>query len=450
MAVTFGKDGTIYCNTVRYNYKQARNLAADNNGAQSSGIWGTENAVSTGSYPGYKCSQSFGFSVSGSTQIYQTCPTPIAGHKYYGGFMYKTASSGSFSSSAEFSLYLNGTASGQLLFVNLAGITTNGNWVKRSGIGSLSSVSSGTWKIRIGATNTKQMFFACKVIVVDLTDTFGAGNEPTKEWCDNNIREWEVYTNYGTLSPGISNSNYTSAWTFSGSGSVSRYGYHSLNSSYEPREYMYGIQGNTGGVEQTLTNAGHELNTSKMHYAYVEQLRPYNYANESGHSGESFEFFYPVAPPQVGGVLAVNNTEFNGGGGMAEWKRASAYNSRTQWSNGVKYEFRVDFNNEAHNSVAWFTALSFLWANSVLEQYNAYNGTSIAIGGINKEWCDRWVDARSSPIIHIKNHKNTTIKFNTSYDIVCNDIEIRPELNKVIYDTTGTIKCKKLDKAQEY
>jgi hypothetical protein len=69
---------------------------------------------------------------------------------------------------------------------------------------------------------------------------------------------------------------------------------------------------------------------------------------------------------------------------------------------------------------------------------------------INKEWCDRWIDGRSSPIIHIKDHNNTSIKFNTDYDIVCNDIEIRPELNSITFDETGTIKCKRLVRVQTY
>ena len=33
MAVKFGKDGTVYCDTIRYNYKQVRNLVADGTGA---------------------------------------------------------------------------------------------------------------------------------------------------------------------------------------------------------------------------------------------------------------------------------------------------------------------------------------------------------------------------------------------------------------------------------
>ena len=56
----------------------------------------------------------------------------------------------------------------------------------------------------------------------------------------------------------------------------------------------------------------------------------------------------------------------------------------------------------------------------------------------------------SLSFIHIKNHLNKTIKFNTDYDIVCNDIEIRPEQNKIYFKPDGTIVCKNLIKTQEY
>ena len=41
MAIKFGTDGTIYCNTVRYNYKQARNMIADGCYGNTSGtqVW---------------------------------------------------------------------------------------------------------------------------------------------------------------------------------------------------------------------------------------------------------------------------------------------------------------------------------------------------------------------------------------------------------------------------
>lgn len=411
MAIKFGKDGTIYCNTVRYNYKQVRNLIADGCSAQNSGAWSLSEVYQM-SPPdeGYKTNESFMFRPGVTSMMQQSMPTPIAGHKYYGGLMFKTYPGYTLTSvDNRFEWYCADSADGTMVFANKI-VTTNGNWVKLSSIQSLSSVRSGSWIIRNFFVNSSIESYCTKMMIIDLTAAFGAGNEPTKEWCDNNIREWETYTNFGTLSPAITTSSYSSAWTFGGAGSVTRYNYLSLNSTYEPREYMYVMVGSTSDGEQTLTNSGHALNTSKTHYAYVEQLRPFNYANESGHENEGFDFYYPVAEPRLGRVGAVDNIHFSSGN-MNEWKRASAYGLRTQWSNGTTYPFRIDFNNKKHSSVSWFTALSFLWVDSVLAKYNAYNGTSVPIGNINKEWCDRWIDARSSPIIHIKDHKNQQIKF---------------------------------------
>ena len=97
------------------------------------------------------------------------------------------------------------------------------------------------------------------------------------------------------------------------------------------------------------------------------------------------------------------------------------------------------------------TAINLIRVRDNVEQYNIYNGTNITINDVNKEWCDRWIDGRSSPIIHIKDPNNTKIKFNENYDIICNDIEIRPELKEVKFDLdTGTIYCSKLVKIQNY
>lgn len=409
MAIKFGKDGTIYCNTVRYNYKQARNLIADGCGAQSSGVWTLTNMSHSSLYAGYKTNESFIFQTKTTSMMEQPMPTPIAGHKYYGGLMFKSVAGQTLTTGDDrFEWYCADSSDGTMVFANKT-VTTNGNWIKLSSVKSLSSVRSGSWRIRNFFVQATAQAYCTKMIIIDLTEAFGAGNEPTKEWCDNNIREWETYTNFGTMSPNITKSNYTTAWTFGGAGSVTRYNYLALNSTYEPREYMYSMLGSTSDYEQTLTNAGYELNTSKTHYAYIEQLRPYNYANESGHDDESFDFYYPVAEPGMGHIRAVDNIYFSAGK-MNEWKRTSAYNVRPYWSNGTKYPFRIDFNNMRHNSVSWWTALSFLWADSVLAKYNSYNGTSVPIGDINKEWCDRWVDARSSPIIHVKDHKNQQIK----------------------------------------
>ena len=152
----------------------------------------------------------------------------------------------------------------------------------------------------------------------------------------------------------------------------------------------------------------------------------------------------------MGHIPLVDETTFNGGGGMRYWKRVSAFATRTSFANG-SYVSRFDFNNNKQTNVQRLTAFNIMNVVLSVNQYNTSNDTSITINDVNKEWCDRWIDGRSSPIIHIKDPANTSIKFNTSYDIICNDIEIRPELNKIVFDgVTRTIKCKKLVRTQAY
>lgn len=92
MSITFGHDGTLYCNTVKYNWKQARNLIADGCYANISGVFSLMGSASTANGQGYKTYRSFYFPAK-SSQIEQNLPTPIANHKYYGACRWKTAGS---------------------------------------------------------------------------------------------------------------------------------------------------------------------------------------------------------------------------------------------------------------------------------------------------------------------------------------------------------------------
>lgn len=285
------------------------------------------------------------------------------------------------------------------------------------------------------------------MIIIDLTDTFGAGNEPSKEWCDNNIREWEVYVNYGNVSKNLSTSNYKTKYVSQDLSYRHDYNYLSLDEPYYPREYMIHIYTNDGSPEGFLISA--DALTLNNTYTYYFQVETFHYYDTF-----SYDCYFPISEPNLGNVRSVLGQYFNGGGGMYQWKRTSMYGNRTTFSNG-SYQLRFDLNNPVENGKyvkqqTRITAIQLVTVHSQINQYNAYNNTNISINDVNKEWCDRWVDGRSSPIIHIKDHLNNTIKFNTDYDIVCNDIEIRPELSKIIMDNTGTIKCKKLVRVQAY
>ena len=437
MAIKFGTDGTIYCNTVRYNYKQARNMIADGCYGNISGtqVWAN---VATFTFPaGYKSSRCF--TVENTNTTTQKLPALYSGHKYYFSCRYRTSANSTIS----IVLRNNGSdISNSNLFVG----ASVSSFILSSRIISMPiNVSKDIGDVCIWNGNTSDSIYVSRFILIDLTDTFGSGNEPSKEWCDNNIREQETLCNFGSVSNNVTYSNIATRYAVSNLGK-SDYNYLQLDSNWEPRDYMYYLQGLSNYTEGYLySDSAFALDNTKTYYAYVDQ-----HTEQVSGVTQSNDFYFPVAEPLMGQIPLVDETTFNGGGGMRDWKRVSAFAKRTSFSNG-SYNSRFDFNNMKQTNSQRLTAFNIMNVATNITKYNDYNSTSITINDVNKEWCDRWIDGRSSPIIHIKNPANTSIKFNTSYDIICNDIEIRPELNKIVFDgTTGTIKCKKLVRTQVY
>ena len=437
MAIKFGTDGTIYCNTVRYNYKQARNMIADGCYGNISGTQVWANAATFTFPAGYKSSRCF--TVDNTNTTTQKLPALYSGHKYYFSCRYRTSANSTIS----IVLRNNGSdISNSNLFVGASA----SSFILSSRIISMPiNVSKDIGDVCIWNGNTSDSIYVSRFILIDLTDTFGSGNEPSKEWCDNNIREQETLCNFGNVSNNVTYSNIATRYAVSNLGK-SDYNYLQLDSNWEPRDYMYYLQGLSNYTEGYLySDSAFVLDNTLTYYAYVDQ-----HTEQVSGVTQSNDFYFPVAEPLMGQIPLVDETTFNGGGGMRDWKRVSAFAKRTSFSNG-SYNSRFDFNNMKQTNSQRLTAFNIINIAVYITQYNNYNNTSITINDVNKEWCDRWIDGRSSPIIHIKDPANTSIKFNTSYDIICNDIEIRPELNKIVFDgVTGTIKCKKLVRAQVY
>lgn len=437
MAIKFGTDGTIYCNTVRYNYKQARNMIADGCYGNTSGTQVWANVASSTFPAGYKSRRCF--KVDNTNMTTQKLPALYSGRKYYFSCRYKTSANSTItivlrnngSDISNSNLFVGASASSFILSSRIISMPIN--------------VSKDIGDVCIWNGNTSSSIYVSRFILIDLTDTFGSGNEPSKEWCDNNIREQETLCNFGNISNNVTYSNISKRYTGSNIGK-SDYNYLQLDSNWEPRDYMYYLQGLADYTEGYLNSASaFVLDNTLTYYAYVDQ-----YAERVSGVTQSSDFYFPVAEPLMGQIPLVDETTFNGGGGMRNWKRVSAFATRTSFTNG-SYVSRFDFNNMKKTNIQRLTAFNIMNVVLSVNQYNTSNGTSITINDVNKEWCDRWIDGRSSPVIHIKDPANTSIKLNTSYDIICNDIEIRPELNKIVFDgVTGTIKCKKLVRAQVY
>lgn len=115
-------------------------------------------------------------------------PTPIAGHLYYGRCLFYTES-GFTAGDGRFEYYYTDATNGTMAFHNAAGDTTDGAVQLRSSIMSVSEdISSGAnWTLRNFVANGSSVCYRTEPMIIDLTAACGAGNEPTKEWCDANI-----------------------------------------------------------------------------------------------------------------------------------------------------------------------------------------------------------------------------------------------------------------------
>ncbi len=524
MAIKYENNGIINCNTIRYNYKQARNLIADGSYGNISGtqVWaGAVASTSPNGYKSYRC-----FKVDNTNMTTQKLPALYSGHKYYFSCRYQTSANSTIS----IVLRNNGSdISNSNLFVGASA----SSFILSSRIISMPiNVSKDIGDVCIWNGNTSSSIYVSRFILIDLTDTFGNGKEPSKEWCDNNIREQEVICNFGNITNHVSYSNIDTRYPATGL-LKNNYNYLTWDQSDKPRDYFWELTSITGQPEGYLySDSNFNLNQNNIYYGYVELY------NGQVMTPQSCQIYWPEAEPNLGTTPLVLNFAFNQGGGMEEWKRVSFYNNRNTFSTG-SYKFRFDYNNNNVSTVILVTALNLQNVQTQVNMYNQYNGTSITLNDVNKEWCDRWIDGRSSPIIHIKDPNNTTIKFqpfkqikrtslssytraqlnnfvkmyndtwatgvdnshinngdfayidclisdennkkarvyvqvitvnsttniytnnlwyadetqdgyNIPVDIICNDIEIRPETNTIEFDKTGTIKCKKLIRAQAY
>lgn len=445
MSITFGHDGTLYCNTVKYNWKQARNLIADGCYANVSGIFNLSE-MDIASDQGYKTYRSFHFYNAAGTRtsmMTQAMPKPIANHKYYGALRWKTAGSSFSAADDRFEWYNSDTSNGNMVFAR-KNIATNGQWVLLSSIQSLSSVASGDWQLRNFLVNSTDDSWCTRLMIIDLTDTFGAGNEPTKEWCDANIREHETYVNFGSHLPPISNSNFSDVYV-ARQGSCTFQEYLYWDYRYRPREYTVLFTSDANQQE------GHLMKKSNM--AAIDTAETYYASMETCYTGypelHQYQCYWPAAEPSMGSVPLVEESLYNGGGGMQGWKRVSFFANRSSFG-AIQAPMRWDFDNAGRASTTLSAGHQICKVSSNVTQYNKYNGTSIKVTDVNKEWCDRWIDNRGFSYVHIKDPHNTEIRITPDSEIICNDIEIRPEVNSITFRPDGTIVCKKLVKSLAY
>ncbi len=162
-----------------------------NPGFETDDNWTLSNAsyVTTESYSGNRALK---FESGALTAMSEQATTykPIYGHKYYGRLMFKSSSNFTSNDDRYELIYKDGVGS---VLVLVHKNTKNSEWHSISNIVSLANDNyvNQTWRFRNFIVNGSSVSYADDLLLIDLTSAFGAGKEPSKEWCDENIPFFE-------------------------------------------------------------------------------------------------------------------------------------------------------------------------------------------------------------------------------------------------------------------
>lgn len=260
------------------------------------------------------------------------------------------------------------------------------------------------------------------VFCVDLTETFGAGNEPSKEWCDTHLSYFEgtiyisknsyVATNmvidpvFASGNAGNYTSNNTVCGTF-GIDTYPDYGHDYLNKHNK----MF-VLGSTNCNEIYLTStfklpviANHKYYCAMMAYAFD--------------TAATAAIYFPYADPYPHAVGWVHPQ--NG------WTKISAITSH---ENSFMSNWRFDLDNQAQAIYMWFTEMMCI---DLTETFGAGNEPT-------KEWCDEnipWFEGTKvlgNDIVKGEKRKELWVDARDLQSTDSNDMQISDfEYNKMLW-----------------
>ena len=121
---------------------------------------------------------------SSTVSYWNSQPTPfVAGHVYYLRANIKTTSITTGGITFTLKQYITSTTIETI--ANYSEVTVTNAWNLKSGVFT-PSYSTGYLSLGVALANIAKGYIK-EVMMVDLTSTFGSGNEPSKEWCDTNL-----------------------------------------------------------------------------------------------------------------------------------------------------------------------------------------------------------------------------------------------------------------------
>lgn len=134
--------------------------------------------------------ETFSFNTGVTAMASCSLSTPEVGHLYYGRCVYMTDAGTAFScGDGRFEYYYSDSTNGLMVFQTAVENDTAGTVITESKILSITEdISNGAnWQFRNFIVNGTQRAYRAMPLLIDLSQAFGVGNEPTKEWCDKNI-----------------------------------------------------------------------------------------------------------------------------------------------------------------------------------------------------------------------------------------------------------------------
>ena len=222
---------------------------------------------------------------------YTTKIKPKPNHKYYASIVWRTLA-GFTVGDNRFEWWSGDGANQNMIFAYKG--NTNGNAVKVSSIQSLSAVADGDWRMRNFLVNGSAKAWTSDPILVDLTEIFGAGNEPDVKWCDKNI----IFDPVNLISdPSFENHDVKNAHSSARYGDVVDYDAYEGNNSLEIAS--------DSGSEMTC-GLGYISNFRPMHRyywgAWVKRMAGTTpatgncYMQPQAGTAESFQGNFPYGP----------------------------------------------------------------------------------------------------------------------------------------------------------
>ena len=175
-----GRDGMLYVKRLAHSTTLTNMLPTPSQ-------WSLSN-VNIVSLEGY--GETFQFLPNVTSMAMCSIPAPVVGHKYYGRCTYMVEAGAFSCADGRFEYYYSDKTNGLMVFQRATNKNSDGKAKVESSILSIPQDISGgatQWKFRNFVVNGTQKVYRANPLLIDLTATFGEGNEPTKDWCDANI-----------------------------------------------------------------------------------------------------------------------------------------------------------------------------------------------------------------------------------------------------------------------